>query len=111
MIVPGKLYELLDNDSLSLGGYLLNDEEYTDEIILSNWELSSKSRFLKHNVKIDMVNKINSVAFKINEDVFDFILLNNDKYSFLQIPYSYVIFNLNLFKIYVSKIRKTYCIK
>lgn len=48
---------MLDNDSLSLGGYLLNDEEYTDEIILSNWELSSKSRFLKHNVIIDMVNK------------------------------------------------------
>jgi DNA-directed RNA polymerase len=29
-----------------------------------------------------MVNKINSVAFKINGNVLDFILLNNDKYGF-----------------------------
>ena len=82
MIVPGKFYELLDNNYLSLGGYLLNGEEFTDEIILSNWELSSKSRFLKRNDIVDMVNKMNSVAFKINEDVLDFILLNNYKYGF-----------------------------
>ena len=111
MIVPGKPYKLQDNGYLELGGYLLNGVEYADEIILTNWELCSQSRILKANDIVGMVNKMNSVAFKINEDVFDFILLNNDKYSFLQIPYSYVIFNLNLFKIYVSKIRKTYCIK
>ena len=29
-----------------------------------------------------MVNKINSVEFKINENVLDFILLNNHKYGF-----------------------------
>lgn len=63
-------------------GYLLNGEEYTDEIILSNWELSSKSRLLERNDITDMVNKINSVAFKINGNVLDFILLNNDKYGF-----------------------------
>ena len=33
-----------------------------------------------------MVNKMNSVAFKINEDVFDFILLNNNKYGFFTNP-------------------------
>ena len=111
IIVPGKPYTLHLNLYLELGGYLLNGVEYADEIILTNWELCSQSRILKANDIVGMVNKMNSVAFKINEDVFDFILLNNDKYSFLQIPYSYVIFNLNLFKIYVSKIRKTYCIK
>jgi hypothetical protein len=82
MIVPGKLYKLSDNNYLELGGYLLNGEEYTDEIILSNWELSSKSTLLERNDISDMVNKINSVAFKINGNVLDFILLNNDKYGF-----------------------------
>jgi DNA-directed RNA polymerase len=70
------------NNYLELGGYLLNGEEYTDEIILSNWELSSQSKLLDHNDIISMVNKINSVAFKINGNVLDFILLNNDKYNF-----------------------------
>jgi hypothetical protein len=82
MIVPGKLYKLIDNNYLELGGYLLNGEEYTDERILSNWELSSNSQILERNDIVDMVNKINSVAFKINENVLDFILLNNDKYDF-----------------------------
>jgi len=53
----------------------LNGEEYTDEIILSNWELSSKSRFLEGNDNLDKVNKINSVAFKINGNVLDFIFI------------------------------------
>jgi hypothetical protein len=82
MIVPGKLYKLNDKNYLELGGYLLNGEEYTDEIILSNWELSSKSRLLEWNDISEMVNKINSVAFKINGNVLDFILLNNEKYGF-----------------------------
>ena len=82
MIVPGKLYKLNDNNYLELGGYLLNGEEYTDEIILSNWEFSSKSRLLEWNDISEMVNKINSVAFKINGNVLDFILLNNEKYGF-----------------------------
>jgi hypothetical protein len=40
MIVNGKLYKLIDNNYLELGGYLLNGVEYTDEIILSIWDLS-----------------------------------------------------------------------
>jgi len=82
MVCPPKLYKFKENKYLELGGYLLNGEEYTDEIILSNWELSSKSTLLEENDIIDMVNKINSVAFKINENVLDFILLNNHKYGF-----------------------------
>nr|QWO71367.1 RNA polymerase [Termitomyces sp. DKA19] len=82
MIVPGKPYKLKDNNYLELGGYLLNGEEYFDEIILSNWELSSNSAISDRNDICYMVNKINSVAFKINENVLDFILLNNDEYDF-----------------------------
>jgi len=44
--------------------------------------LSSNSTLLERNDISDMVNKINSVAFKINGNVLDFILLNNDKYGF-----------------------------
>jgi hypothetical protein len=73
--VPGKLYKLIENNYLELGGYLLNREEYTDEIILSNWEFSSNSQFLERIDIVDMVNKINSVAFKINEIVLDFFFL------------------------------------
>jgi DNA-directed RNA polymerase len=82
MIIPGKHYKMKGNNYLEVGGYLLNGEEYTDEIILSNWELSSQSKLLDHNDIISMVNKINSVAFKINGNVLDFIVLNNDKYNF-----------------------------
>lgn len=82
MVCPPKIYKFKENKYLELGGYILNGEEYTDEIILSNWELSSKSTFLGENDIIKMVNKINSVAFKINEKVLDFILLNNHKYGF-----------------------------
>ena len=35
MIVPGKLYKLIDNNYLELEGILLKGEEYTNEIILS----------------------------------------------------------------------------
>lgn len=62
-----------DNNYLELGGYLLNGVEYTDEIILSNWELRSQSSLLERNDIVDMVNKINSVALKINGKVLDFI--------------------------------------
>jgi hypothetical protein len=64
------------------GGYLLNDIEYTDKIILDNWELSSESKLLVENDICDMVNYINSVSFKRTENVLDFILAKNDKYNF-----------------------------
>ena len=55
-----------------------------DEILLSNRELSYKSSLLRENYIVGMVNKINSVAFKITENVLDFILINNHKYGFCQ---------------------------
>lgn len=39
MIVKPKLYEWGSSDYVQLGGYLLNDLEYTDSIILPNYEL------------------------------------------------------------------------
>jgi len=56
---------------------------YTDELILFNWKLSSKSTLLSDNIVCSIVNKINSVGFRINSDVLDFILNNNQRYNFL----------------------------
>ena len=55
---------------------------YITEIILVNWELSSKSNLLSDNIVCSMVNKINYVGFRINSDVLDFILDNNKRYNF-----------------------------
>ena len=77
MVTKPNLYKLGNGDYLEFGGYLLNGIEYTDKIILSNWELSSESKLLDKNKICDMVNKISSVPFKINEKVLDFIFLNN----------------------------------
>jgi hypothetical protein len=71
-----------NDDKIELGGYLLNGIEYTDKIISRNWELSTENQFLPNNFVFDMVNYVNSVQFKINENVLDFILANNNLYNF-----------------------------
>jgi hypothetical protein len=84
MIVKPKLYQWHREEGTysQLGGYLLNGEMYSNEIILENWELSSKSTFLSDNIICSMINKINSVGFRINNNVLDFILSNKKKYNF-----------------------------
>lgn len=86
MISKPKEYIIQDNKYLELGGYYLNGIEYLDEIILSNWELSTSTTLLNDNQICDMVNKMNSIAFKINVDVLKFIVINNDKYNFYVNP-------------------------
>lgn len=71
-----------NDGNIQLGGYLLNGIEYTDEIISRNWELKTETKILVNNSVFDMVNYVNSVQFKINENVLDFILANNNKYNF-----------------------------
>ena len=84
MIVKPKLYQWNSQEGKysELGGYLLNGKMYSNKIILPNWELSSKSTLLSENIVCSMVNKINSVGFRINSDVLDFILNNNNRYNF-----------------------------
>jgi DNA-directed RNA polymerase len=69
-----------------LGGYYLNDVESTDEIVLETWELKTKNMFSVNNDIFNMINFVNSVSFKINEEVLDFILVNNNKYNFFIDP-------------------------
>jgi DNA-directed RNA polymerase len=89
MIVPPKPYEkvITNNKEIEiLGGYLLNDQEYTDSLIKQKWDMSVKTTILKNNIIYNMVNNINSVAFKINTQVLDFILSNYKKYELLIDP-------------------------
>jgi DNA-directed RNA polymerase len=72
----------------SLGGYLLNDIEYTDPLILENKEFVEETKILNDNVIFDMVNKVSCVAFTINKEVLDFILKNYTKYDLLIDPLS-----------------------
>src|ERR1700733_8794493 len=67
MISKPKLYTI-KNDSYTLGGYLLNDLKFIDDIILTNYEFKEGSR-IKNNILYDLINNINSVGYKINSDV------------------------------------------
>lgn len=94
MIVKPKLYSRkIINGRVKerLGGYLLNDVKYTDVLIKSKWNLKEPSSIRDENVIYDLVNNINSVGFKINRDVLDFIdnydrqynLISTDDYEHL----------------------------
>lgn len=86
MVVQPKSYISSADGEYKLGGYLLNDVTYTDSIISDNWLLSAKSTILNNNIIFNMVNKLNSVAFSINEKVLNFLLDNYKKYNLLIDP-------------------------
>ena len=86
MIVKPKLYsrEIINGVVKErLGGYLINDEKVTDSMIIPNWELKISSIIKDVNVVYNLVNNLNSVGFKINKDMLDFINLHGDKFDIL----------------------------
>lgn len=86
MIVPPKLYskEVINGVvKEKLGGYLINDEKVTDSMIIPNWELKESSIVQDPNVVYNLVNNVNSVIFKINKEMLDFIYLYADKFDLL----------------------------
>jgi DNA-directed RNA polymerase len=93
-LYKGKMVESQESDGIydsndgnfQLGGYLLNGIEYTDNLITNNWELSSTNKFKNNNSILNMVNRVNSVQFKINNNVLDFILANNHLFNFYTDP-------------------------
>jgi len=58
MVVKPKLYKWNWEEATysQLGGYLLNGEMYSNEIILENWELSTKSTLQSDNIICSMIN-------------------------------------------------------
>lgn len=87
MIVKPKLHSKFTDSKGNckeiLGGYLLNDEEVTEALIIPNWELRKGTDINKKNVIYAMVNNLNSVGFKINQDLLEFINLYGDKLDLL----------------------------
>lgn len=68
MIVEPKPYT-----SKQLGGYLLNDVEKTENLLINKANYKQNSEIIKGNIIYDMVNNINKTCYKINKEVLDFI--------------------------------------
>ena len=88
MIVKPKPYyrekrkdEIIDR----LGGYLLNDVKYTNPLIKPKWDMLKSSIVKEKNLLYSMANNVNSVAFKINKDVLDFVKDYGDLYNLLDL--------------------------
>ena len=75
MIVRPKPYT-----NMTDGGYLLNDEYTTDSIIQNKWNNREPSQIKNKNVIYDLINNINSVGYKINTNVLEFILYRRPDY-------------------------------
>ena len=63
-----------------LGGYLKNNIEYIERIIKQKWNIKINTEIAEDNVIYKLVNNINSVGFKINIDVLNFI--NTYRYEY-----------------------------
>lgn len=80
-IVTPKPYICLSDGKVRLGGYLLNDVEYADPLILKNPVLDKESIIHEKNRIYDVINKLNSVGYKINTEVLNFINTNSNYYK------------------------------
>lgn len=80
-IVTPKPYICLSDGKVRLGGYLLNDVEYADPLILKNPVLAKESIIHEKNRIYDVINKLNSVGYKINTEVLNFINTNSNYYK------------------------------
>jgi DNA-directed RNA polymerase len=86
MIVKPKLYKReMVNGVIKerLGGYLLNDVKNSDNLIMNNWELKESTIIKDDNLVYDLVNNMNSVGYKINKDVLNFINLYGIEYDLI----------------------------
>ena len=75
-IVPLKLPMIVEPKPYSfnvLGGYLLNDIEKTESLLINKANYKQNSEIVKDNIIYDMVNNINKTSYKINKKVLDFI--------------------------------------
>ena len=88
-----------------LGGYLFNDHRYSERL-----DLNRHTPLIKRDSIYDMINIINSVPYKINTQLLDYILINkhnlligqdknlesNSKSTYQQVKYSSYLIKLNL---------------
>jgi DNA-dependent RNA polymerase len=64
-----------------LGGFLLNDEMFIEKPIIDNYILSKNAEIDDKNIIYDTINNLSSIGYKINKDVYNFILEYNDKFN------------------------------
>jgi DNA-directed RNA polymerase len=67
-----------------LGGYLLNDVKTSDSLIIYKWDLKEQSHIKNNNKVYDLVNNINSVGYRINTDVLNFIYKYGVEYDLIE---------------------------
>jgi hypothetical protein len=82
--LPNKLPMIVKPNEFNkenIGGFLLNDEMYTESPIIQNLLLSKNAEIDDKNIIYDTINNLSSIGYKINKDVYNFILENNDKYK------------------------------
>jgi DNA-directed RNA polymerase len=63
-----------------LGGYLLNDEMYTDSIFITKYSTREKSIITKDSM-YECINNINSVGYKINKEVLNFLVKSGSDFG------------------------------
>lgn len=85
MICPPKKY-LSDTSNNKFGGYLLNNVQYLEPLIIKNPFLVEDSKLEVNTIVYKMVDDISSVPFAINVEVLEFILKNYKKYNLLIDP-------------------------
>ena len=87
MIVQPKPYgrDLVTGREI-LGGYLLNDMEYVNSLIIKNSELKEQSYIKDENIIYDAINKLSRVGYTINIDVLEFILEKGLEYDLFLDP-------------------------
>lgn len=83
MLIPPKKY-LDESGNVRSGGFLLNEELYTEPLIIEKANLAEKTKISEKKYK--MVDNINSVAFSVNQDVLNFILKIYKKYNLILDP-------------------------
>lgn len=73
IIIPLKKY-LNKDGSVKLGGYMLNDELYTESLFIDNPGLVEKLEISEKNIIYKMVDNINSVSLKNKLERFRFYI-------------------------------------
>lgn len=80
-----------------LGGYLLNDVEYSSELITKRMDQLGVTSIDRINIVYDAINKMMNTAFKINTTLLYYLTDHNDKHHLLDITTSCYIFTLFIF--------------
>ena len=83
MICPPKAY-----GPNTLGGYLLNDEKFSDGLLVEKKAYALTSELSQENKVYSLVNNISSIPFKINTDLLDYIKGKGAKHDLLIDPYT-----------------------